>query len=295
MRHAHDPDGIVTYTRSSGPVIDFQILLLALTNDLQIIDSTTYTFGSPYNLGMDNIASREDQEDLLLVYKQSDPSSAFSGEFVRVDQNGNELQRVEYGAGQYYLIPRSGVAIEDGYMAGLMGAIDGSGLTGRTTLTKFSSSLDLNGGISGFNINGEPSFPMSENTITDQLMALPIGDNHLVVSGRTGTLSSGQGVAVAKLNTDGTFVSSFVQQSSFPQDQIALFEGMCLDSDGNILVAHWENAEIMNFYQPTQPSRVVVQKLDTNLTLLCTTVIDGFENATYYWLNRIKATSDGGF
>lgn len=295
MRLAYDPDGIVTYTRMSGPQTEFRLVRHALTHDFQAIDSVTYAFGSPYHLGMDNIVTRPDGEDLLLVYGQSGPSSRFIGEFIRVDQNGNELQRTLHGAGQSDLIPRSGFATDDGYMTGVLGAIEGSGLTGRTTLVKLSPSLELAGGISGFQIHGDSTLPLAQNTITDQITAIPIGDQHLVISGRTGNLTTGQGVAVAKLTVDGTFVSSFVQRSSFPHDQIALFEGMCLDSDGNILLAHWENVEVADFYRPTQASRVVVQKLDTNLTLLCTTVIDGFESSTYYWLNRIKATSDGGF
>jgi len=58
-----------------------------------------------------------------------------------------------------------------------------------------------------------------------------------------------------------------------------------------------ENAQLgpPSLFSVSEPNRVHVYKLDTSLNVLCEHIVDGFLENAYYYLNRVKATDDGGF
>ncbi len=58
-----------------------------------------------------------------------------------------------------------------------------------------------------------------------------------------------------------------------------------------------ENAQLgpPSLFSVFEPNRIHVYKLDTSLNVLCEHILDGFAENAYYYLNRIKATDDGGF
>lgn len=57
----------------------------------------------------------------------------------------------------------------------------------------------------------------------------------------------------------------------------------------------WENLYAADLYDPVEPDRLHVYKLNDQLNVLCDFVLDGFADSSFYWPTRIKTTPDGGF
>lgn len=74
-------------------------------------------------------------------------------------------------------------------------------------------------------------------------------------------------------------------------------QSLSATSDGSLFYAVHENFQfgLNPPWTPFEPNRTHVYKLDTSLNVLCEHILDGSVDNTYYFLNRIKATDDGGF
>lgn len=89
----------------------------------------------------------------------------------------------------------------------------------------------------------------------------------------------------------------FIPVSDLPMHFLPWQQSLSATPDGNLMYAVHENY-LVGWYPPwtpIQPSRIQVYKLDTSLNVLCEYVLDGFSTNTHYFVNRIKATADGGF
>jgi hypothetical protein len=137
-----------------------------------------------------------------------------------------------------------------------------------------------------------------DSTVKASLDILELTEDHFATSGSVGNLSDRYITAVATYAYGGALMNRRLFSSgSSNNDYVAIHEALVKDVDGNLLFAISENAQLgpPSFYAPFEPNRLHVFKLDTSLNILCDLVVDGIAENTYYHLNRIKATEDGGY
>jgi len=128
---------------------------------------------------------------------------------------------------------------------------------------------------------------------------VPISTTRFATAGRFGgTWSPPMArAAVVVSDTTGALIRSFRPRSTYPQDYTPFLQALSRTPDGNLYFAMHENAQLFppNLFNVFEPNRLHVYKLDTSLNVLCEHIVDGFADNAYYYLNRIKATDDGGF
>ena len=272
---------------------------LRFTSDLVHLDSTIYRCQALTQPFLDN-SIRLDNGEVIIAgvgYGTSGfPVSAM--QLIRIDQHGDSLDswRVDNPG---FLVARDVIEFKpDSFMVSAFGVPLGSPIqSGIASYSKFNTDLDLVGGFAGGTLDGSDDPLTFTNNISDHLHLSLLPSSNLIVSGRRGSGSSFR-MAVQKITASGAWLAAFTPQSEFPLDYPAALRSSVLVGN-ELLVASMENyfygIEVGTPFQPDMPNRIRIHKLDTALNLLCTNVLDGFAENAYYWLDRIKATSDGGY
>lgn len=147
-----------------------------------------------------------------------------------------------------------------------------------------------------FDQDPEPPF---DSIPQDALDLVPISDLRFASSGRFGgTWSPPQArAAVSIADASGAMIRYFLPRSNFVQDFPPFLQGLAANGTGQLYFAMHENGQAAppSLFSVFEPNRIHVYKLDTGLNVLCEHILDGFAENAYYYLNRIKATDDGGF
>lgn len=196
------------------------------------------------------------------------------------------------------LIPRDILQFDpDSFLVSTSGVPDGSFSDWSwASYLKFDTSLESAGGFLSLPYDGSNGPVSLTNTIADQHHLEQLSSGTILACGRpkAGALRT----ILVKLSKSGEPLCFFRPESGYPVDHPAVRSSIAL-TDNHILVASMENFFEGQFvgtpFLPDHANRITVYKLDTALNVICTHVIDGFEENAYFWVDRIKTTSDGGF
>ncbi|MBX2978511.1 MAG: T9SS type A sorting domain-containing protein [Flavobacteriales bacterium] len=271
----------------------------ASDGQLQRIDSASYRASGLWRIFLDNV-HRESNGDLIILGNGAITEwvSWNTIQLIRINQNGDSLAGFQY--------------VSDGILAGrditrihedtlLVTAYGVPQLPffeyGFASYSKFSNALELVDGFVGQTLDGAAGPLTFQNNISDLLhmSQLPSGD--LIVSGRRGAGSSYRAV-IQKITTQGDWLAAYLPESEYPLDHPAALRSSIVQDD-RILLAAMENFFVGQLvftpFLPDIPNRVRVHQLDTSLNVQCSYVVDGIAENAYYWVDRIKATNDGGF
>lgn len=141
--------------------------------------------------------------------------------------------------------------------------------------------------------------PPLDSVPQDALDLVPISNRRFASSGRLGGTWSPPRArsSVLIIDASGSLIRYFLPRSSFIQDFPPFLQGLAANGAGQLYFAVHENGQAAppSLFSVFEPNRIHVYKLDTSLNVLCEHILDGFAENAYYYLNRIKATDDGGF
>ncbi|MBS1567895.1 MAG: T9SS type A sorting domain-containing protein [Bacteroidetes bacterium] len=180
----------------------------------------------------------------------------------------------------------------------LTSVIGGSiGPWGITKYLRFNENLDYIDGFPGTSVtgNGNPLPPDSILRDSQYMSATPGGS--IIITGRIGSLSQAQGLSfvATRLSSTGTQEAVFLPEQETLYDYCSRFQSHDLEPDGSVVTAVVHNFNPYSYAMSFTPSRIHIYQLDTMLNVLCDQVaVDGAEDGSYYMLNRVKATPDGG-
>lgn len=169
---------------------------------------------------------------------------------------------------------------------------------GIATFHRFDHDLEYQDGFALSSLGGSSSTFMADSIPHDGGYMTALAGDTLIVSGRFGFITgAGMRAALVRVSGDGTYAGMFLPRSTYQHDCTPLTQGHDRTVDGRVLFAVTENFDpyppdphVGNF-----PTRSHVYVLDTLLNPECEYIVDGFDGNVCYYLNRIKATRDGGF
>lgn len=269
--------------------------------ELTPIDSVMYQFDSLNNTFLDNAIRMPDDGILAALCGTMYGASWWNTQILmRTNAAGDSLDS-DVRIGTSHLIPRSLLALDDDtVMVATLGFYPTPYFQqwSFSTFSKFNSDLDLVGGFVSQPFDGSSGPITFGNTLFDGLHLSRLESGNLIISGRPAGSSSVRTV-VLKIGPSGEWKAVFTPQSEFPMDFPAALGSSALTTENGILLASMENFfmgfEVGTYFLPNHPNQVKVFKLDTALNVTCTNIVDGFAENAYYWVDRIKATSDGGY
>ncbi|HMN05496.1 MAG TPA: T9SS type A sorting domain-containing protein [Flavobacteriales bacterium] len=166
---------------------------------------------------------------------------------------------------------------------------------GFSSIHLFTPELHHEGGLAFTSLSGSGQPSPLDSIMRDGLYMSALAGDTLIVSGRFGLFTNGTRAALVRLAPDGTYAGMFLPRSTYPNDYIGLIQGHDITPENQVVFATVENFDPMNTYVGTIPSRIHIYRLDTLLNPECEYIVDGFDGNVCYYLNRIKATRDGGF
>ncbi|MDX9750121.1 MAG: T9SS type A sorting domain-containing protein [Flavobacteriales bacterium] len=215
---------------------------------------------------------------------------------LRTELQGELTTAVVHGTALGFRVGRHAFLAADGTVRASMNGSIPEGPFASASILRFAPDLTYLDGFAITALSGSGGVHPLDSIIRDDLYMTPLAGDTLVVSGRFGDLTQGMRAALVRLAPDGSFAGTFLPRSEFEHDLVAYRQGHDMTPDGQILFATFEN-----FYPgppdpelSTVPSRIRVHRLDTLLNPQCEYLVDGFSDNAYYYLTRIKATSDGG-
>ena len=219
---------------------------------------------------------------------------------LKTDQNCDSITSMVYGNTNMLSLSRDVIQTPEGIRV----SIDGRGpqelppLSGQTRFHTFTEDLDYVHGFGGDCVNPAPCTTM-DSAFNNTISMHYIDSDHMLVGSSFGYLSFplGKRFVVVNLDSTGAATSAFLPRSAYEYDYTGFLNTMTSINENEVYVAMVENAQLgpPNLFSAFQPNRIHVYKLDLDLNVLCEYVLDGFEDNTYYYLNRIKTTADGGF
>ncbi len=296
------PDGLGFYAvgelKDSTDACKYQVYLS--NSELDALDSSTVGMPNVVSAYMDNACLSQSGDIVIAGSGKSSEESVFDVfQLIRLGPNGDSIasNRMQNG---YFFVPRHIVELHpDTFLVSSYGAPALPEYSnGTSSYLRFGPGLDLLGGFMGVAYDGSNDFPWFPNSLWDQAFVEPLPSGNLLVGGRAGALDPpGIHCLVQKISPTGEHISAFTPRSEFPHDFPALYGNLSRTADGNILFAFMANFQPgpPTPFAPTEPNRLHIYKLDTSLNVICANVVDGFPENAFYWLDRIKATDDGGY
>ncbi len=178
-------------------------------------------------------------------------------------------------------------------------SVEGGAFIGPEGLAKyirFNDNFEVVDGFGMTSLSGSGELIVPDSVLVDCMYMTLLSGDTIISSGRFNSISSGMRTALVRFAPDGTYAGTYLPRGDFFQDGPAGIQGHDLTYDGKLIFAMIENffPGPPNYEMGTAPSRVRVYRLDTLLNVECEFLLDGFEDNAYYYLTRIKATSDGG-
>jgi hypothetical protein len=265
---------------------------------LNTVDSAAFPSQFAYSPFADN-AIRTEQGDILFAGSGLvEPGAPFDRLYLFKLTSMGQVISEFVQTNSSLLIPRDVLEFsEDSFMVTTTGIPDATfGNWSWASYWKFGADLDPNGGFLSEASDGSGAPLTFSNAIADIIHVERLESGNIISCGRprAGQLRT----ILVKLSPRGEWLGAFRPQSEFPEDHPAAY-GAIAQSGDHILVASMEN-----YFQgqmtgtpllPDHPNQIKIFKLDTALNQICTNTIDGFTENAYYWVDRIKSTSDGGY
>lgn len=241
-----------------------------------------------------------DQEDALFitggVFVDPAPYYLPNHPFIlRLDQNGTELDQAVLPSTSNYGTAHHAIRSDSLMRISIEGAY-GLGPFGDVKFLRFDEDLNYVDGFPGTAVSGSGNVNASDSTLKDGLSMTSLANGGFIVSGRFGYASypPGMRAAMVILDSAGVQQASFLPTSTSPRDICAIMQSHDVEPDGNLVFSVTENVFPLADPVP-QSSRIHVYLLDTLLNVLCDQVaVDGADDNSYYEVNRVKATADGG-
>src|SRR5690606_14597307 len=118
-----------------------------------------------------------------------------------------------------------------------------------------------------------------------------------IISGRYGNFDNvaGYHLVATRNGYDGAQEAVFAPTPEYLYEFCAWRQSHDDEPDGNIVTAAAQNFNPYNYQSSFIPSKIHIYLLDTMLNVICDQVaVDGADDGSYYFLNRVKATPDGG-
>lgn len=213
---------------------------------------------------------------------------------MRVGLNGEALEQWHSGAD---LLSMALHAIpSDGYMqVSFTGGVE-VGPFGIYRFLRFTNQLEYVDGFAGTSVSGSGSVSPPDSSLWETYFMTPVDHGAFAVSGYYGYTGNGHRAALLRIGPTGEQEATFLPYNGTPQELCGWLQGHDRTPDGRLIFAVLENfmPVLPDFMSSTQPSRVRVYLLDSMLNVLCEQLVDGYEDGSYYFVNRIKSTSDGG-
>lgn len=168
---------------------------------------------------------------------------------------------------------------------------------GITKYLRFNENLDYIDGFPGTSVTGNGNLLPPDSILRDSQYMSVLPSGSIIVSGRIGSTAQNQGLSfvATRLAPTGLQESVFMPEQETLFDFCSLLGSHDVEPDGSVVTAVVHNFNPYNYSMSTIPSRIHIYKLDTMLNVLCDQIaVDGAEDGSYYMLNRVKATPDGG-
>ncbi|MEO8734030.1 MAG: T9SS type A sorting domain-containing protein, partial [Flavobacteriales bacterium] len=214
---------------------------------------------------------------------------------MRLGQDGQELGQDQTGTDQGLSIGQHAIR-QDSLMF-----VSGVGLqnlssTGSSKFMRFDTSFNYLGGYSSTSLSGSGLGYPPDSLMTDCLYMTPVGNGSIIVSSRFGYTSSGARAVLGRLSSIGQQEALFMPYSGAFSEFCAAYQGHEAEPDGNIVFSVSENYQDgPDHTLSDHSSRIHLFLLDTMLNVLCDQIaVDGALDSAYYYVNRVKATADGG-
>ena len=267
-----------------------------LGTDLEHLDSITYICANLPNPTLSNVLAMANGDRVILGSGlPPDQSYPWVTQLIKTDQFGDSLGNLRLDNTGNVVVARHALELEDGsFLLSSRGMLSLPFYSfGLASYTKINSAMQPTGGFAGPIFGNDPNEQISfTNNMQDQLHLAGLPSGNMIVSGWRG------GFGVQKLSAAGTSLGTYLLAVDQEIHHPAIL-GCSAPVGNELLVAYMENfnwgLETGSPFIPNAPNRVRVSKLDTSLNLLCTNVLDGFDENAYYWLDRIRGTSEGGY
>lgn len=268
--------------------------------DLQPIDSSVYVFNEVNTLAVINAVVTSDGRTVAAASAANTVDGWTNTQILlELSEQGDSLHSdIRFSNG--VLTPRDIALLEgDTLLVSTLGIFESPYFPqwSFSCFSKFNTGLDMVGGFISRPFDGGSSAIGFGNTLLDGLHMSVLESANLII---TGNPSGGEfyRTVVLKLGPSGEWKGVFTPQSEYPTDHPAVMKSCTLAND-HVLVASMENLSLGQIsgsvFIPDHPNQVKIFKLDTALNVICTNIVDGFVENAYYWVDRIKATSDGGY
>lgn len=214
---------------------------------------------------------------------------------MRIGLDGEALEQWYSGNGAFSMAMHA-MPFDDHMLVSFM-AFVGIGPSGHYRFLRFTDELEYVDGFAGTSVSGSGSVHPPDSSLRDGYYMTPLDNGAFAVSGQYGyTTNTGHRAALLRIGPTGEQEATFLPYNGTPQEMPAWLQGHDQATDGRIAFAMLENfnPSLLDFMSSTQPSRVRVYLLDSMLNVLCEQLVDGYEDGSYYFVNRIKSTPDGG-
>jgi hypothetical protein len=188
------------------------------------------------------------------------------------------------------------ILVHDGILVAFIGSV-GVGPFGNYRFLRFTDELHYVDGFAGTSVSGTGSISPPDSSLRDGLFMTPSGNESFIVSGRYGYVTAtGHRSAILRIASDGQQEAAFLPYGGTHHESCGMLQSHDHVGNGKVVFAAVENfsPQLPDVMSSTQPSRVRVYLLDSMLNVLCEQLVDGYEDGSYYFVNRVKATPDGG-
>ncbi|MBL7950737.1 MAG: T9SS type A sorting domain-containing protein [Flavobacteriales bacterium] len=295
------PPRIIVLGSIDRGAVDASYFYYAMSQGLDPIDSNEFVFSGITGPSMDNALMLPGGTGIVAAMGGSTSGDGWPNAhlLLRTTVEGDSLDS-DVRASTGTLIPRDILITDpDTILVSTLGIFNSPFLQEWSfgSYSKFNQDLDLVGGFISRPFDGSSGPIAFGNTLFDALHLSRLASRNLVISGRPSG-SNNVRTVILKLGPNGDWKAVFAPESEFPMDYPAALRSSLLVGN-EVWLASMENfdpgLETGSFFLPDHPNQVKIFKLDTALNVICTNIVDGFAENAYYWVDRIKATSDGGY
>lgn len=263
---------------------------------LQGLDSGTFAYSALQQLIMDNIIPLPDGGAVILGSAADGIYHWNKGVTVQVAPNGSMVRDHIFDGANNALVLRHGLVDPDGsyWITCKRTPVELGGLSAKTSVIHLAPDFSWIDGYPSPNVFGSGSLTAPDSVLDDQMELRRLPGGNLIMAGRLGDwLYLGYYHSIVmKMTGSGEVQDMAYFDSPFPFDQVGVLSSMCDAPEDDFYFAYVENMAIAS---QVDASNIRVLRMDTSLNVLCEWLVEGIAEGAYYNLQRIKATSDGGF
>ncbi len=267
-----------------------------LDQEMDLLDSARFMFDTLTNITLEN-ATLDQDGNFFLASGASINNTLYPIKLLlmKFSQAGDSLDSNLLGANNGLTVPRQAIT----YGGAMMVATEGSsvGPSGFGKFLQFDDQLQYVAGFSSQSLSGTGAPYPADSVMRKSMSLYALSGGDLIVSANYGNwFPDGYRAVLGKLSGTGEPLQYFFPRSELFHDHSAYLSSIEKIDEGTFLYGMLEglDADPPNFIDGSSPSRVHIFHMDTSFNVLCDFVVDGFADNTYYFLSRVKRTSDGG-